>query len=96
MVQGGVPVASDGVIALVLRDIDELRVIDELLDDINGSVSGVVIDHDHIVFKCGLLIQGGIQRVTYSADPVFFGMTTDASYSKVSSENSMCLNFGSR
>ena len=39
--------------------------------NIRSDGSGVVIDHDHIVFKCGLLIQGGIQRVTYSADPVF-------------------------
>ena len=70
MVQGGVPVASDGVIALVLRDIHELRVIDELLDDINGSVSGVVVNHDHVIFESGLLIQRGSQSVAYRAHPV--------------------------
>ena len=68
--QGHVPVAADGVPALVLGDVDEFRVIGELLDHIDRSVVGVVVHHDDVVLEAGLLAERRFDGVADGAHAV--------------------------
>ena len=69
MVDRGVPVASDGVVSLILGDVDQARII-EGTDDIHCPVCGIVVNHYHIVREIRLLAQSGADGICNGPDAV--------------------------
>ena len=73
MMQGGVPVAADGVVRRILSYIHKFGIPEEAFDDIHGSVGGIVIDDNYIVLEIRLLAQRAADGIAYGTDPVLAG-----------------------
>ena len=67
VVDGCIPASSDAQVSALGDDVDEALVV-EALQELGGLVGRVVIDHDDIELKTGLLLEGALYGV---ADGLF-------------------------
>jgi len=72
VVERYVPVAADSVPGLILLDEDEFRIAHELLDNVDGTVGGVVVNDDDVVliFRVNHLAESRLDSVADGADAV--------------------------
>ena len=73
MMDSGIPVASDCMVALVLGDIYDPFIGKELPDYIDGSVRRVVVHYNNIVFEIRFLRQGAADCIANGAYAVLAG-----------------------
>ena len=96
MIHPDIPTTADPEVVPLRNDMDQPPVRCKAVDRFGRAVGRMIVDHDQIEFKSGLLLQHRSDRICDRPYPLRTGMITEASHPKPSAANSSSRNVGSR